>query len=271
LAEDCRHHIQTCRTCQLKAPVTYRDRVPIKPIPRDDRVFDHWFIDCAGPFFSAEGQKVKYTYAFIAVDSFSRFPVWYALKSLTAKSVSDALLELWQFTGCCSYVSSDLGTNFTSQLTREFEKRMGCSPRFNSPWHPSSTGFAERAVGNVKTIVFKLAMDHPKQWQTYLPMAMWYLREVPNESTGLGSLDISDGSFTQGSIIDSERQLAGVEIKIYLSVSVKMRPNIYTNSTKNWKSQKLMPRLMLNESKIDTLRITVCAVVTNIFMSENKF
>ena len=140
LAEDCRRYIQSCRTCQLKARVTYRDRVPIKPIPRADRVFDHWFIDCAGPFFSGEGQKVKYNYAFIAVDSFSRFPVCYALKSLIAKSVCDTLLELWQFTGCCSYVSSDLGTNFTSQLTREFEKRMGCSPRFSSPWHPSSTG-----------------------------------------------------------------------------------------------------------------------------------
>ena len=54
------------------------------------------------------GQKVKYNYAFIAVDSFGRFPVCYALKSLTAKSVCDALLELWQFTGCCSYVSSDM-------------------------------------------------------------------------------------------------------------------------------------------------------------------
>ena len=51
LAEDCRRYIQTCRTCQLKARVTYCDRVPIKPIPRADRVFDHWFIDCAGLFF----------------------------------------------------------------------------------------------------------------------------------------------------------------------------------------------------------------------------
>ena len=135
------------------------------------------------PFFSGDGQKVKYNYAFIVVDSFSRFPVCYALKSLTAKSACDALLELWQYTGCCSYVSSDLGTNFTSQLTREFERRMGCSPRFNLPWHFSSTGLAEHAVSNVKTIVSILAMGHPKQWHTYLPMVMWCLREVPNEST----------------------------------------------------------------------------------------
>ena len=103
-----------------------------------------------GPLISGEGQKVKYNYAFIAVDSFSKFPVCYPLTSLTAKAVCHVLLELWQFTGCSSYVSSDLGTNFTSQLTKEFEKRLGCSPRFNCPFHPSSTGLVERGVGNVK-------------------------------------------------------------------------------------------------------------------------
>ena len=135
---------------EMKSRVTYRDRVPIKPIPRADRVFDHFFVDCAGPLFSSEKSKPKFNYAFVAVDSFSRFPFCVPLKSLTAKSVCDVLLSLWQFTGCCSYISSDLGTNFTSQLTREFDRQMGCSPRFNSPYHPSSTGLVERAVGNVK-------------------------------------------------------------------------------------------------------------------------
>ena len=67
LGKDCRSYIQSCRTCQLKARVTYRDRVPITPIPRTDRVFDHWFVDCAGPFFSGEGQKVKYNLSLIHI------------------------------------------------------------------------------------------------------------------------------------------------------------------------------------------------------------
>jgi len=71
-------------------------------------------------------------------------------------------------TGCFSYISSHLETNFTAQLTQEFEKRMRCVPRFNSPCHPQSTGLAERAVGNVKNIVFKLAVDHPKQWHWHM-------------------------------------------------------------------------------------------------------
>ena len=52
-----RQYIQSCRTCQLKARVTYRDRVPITPIPIAGRVFDHWFVDYAGPFSAVKVRK----------------------------------------------------------------------------------------------------------------------------------------------------------------------------------------------------------------------
>jgi len=57
----------------MKARVTCKDRVPIRPIPRAERVFDHFHIDCVGPYFPAEGQKPMYNYAFIAVDIYSVF------------------------------------------------------------------------------------------------------------------------------------------------------------------------------------------------------
>jgi len=162
LLQSCKDFIACCRECQLKARVSFRDRVSIKAIPHSDRVFDHFFIDIDGPFFPNEGQK-----PLIAVDSASRFPAAFALSSITACNVRDALLQLWQFTGCCSHVSSDMGSNFASQLTREFHRRMGCAPHFSSPYHPSVNDLAERGVGNVKSIIPKVAMDHPKQWHTY--------------------------------------------------------------------------------------------------------
>jgi len=43
-----------------------------------------------------------------------------------------------------------------------------------------------------------LAMDHPKQWHTYLPMVMWCSREVPNESTGLAPWTLVMGHLPRG-------------------------------------------------------------------------
>jgi len=77
---------------------------------------------------------------------------------------------------------------------------MGCVPRFNSPYHPQFTGLADRAVGNVKSIVSKLAMDHPKQWPSYLPMVMWCLREVPNETTGAAPWTLVLGHLPRGPV-----------------------------------------------------------------------
>jgi len=119
-------------------------------------------------FVSGEGLKPKFNYAFIAIDSFSRFLFCVPIKAMHAKAVCDALLSIWQFTGVSSHLFSDSETNFTAQLTKEFEKRLGCSPRFNSPWHQNATGLAERGVGNVKTIIGKLAMNHPNQWDQYV-------------------------------------------------------------------------------------------------------
>jgi len=41
--------------------------------------------------------------------------------------------------GAVVTISSDLGTNFTSQSTQQFEKMVRCTPRFNSPLHPQAT------------------------------------------------------------------------------------------------------------------------------------
>lgn len=195
LMRDVRKYIQECEICQKRARITSRDRVPITPIPRAERAFAHWFMDCAGPLFN---QKVDFNYALILVDSATRWPAAYALRSLTAKNFCDAILQLWQFTGCGNEVSSDCGSNFTSQLTQEFMKRLGCSPRFTTPGHPQGNGLAERMVGSVKSMISKLAADHPQQWHKYLGFALWALREVPNETTGVPPWVLAFGHLPRG-------------------------------------------------------------------------
>jgi len=195
---DCVDYIKTCHQCQAKKRKTFWDFVPITPMQRSHLVFDHLFIDMAGPFISGEGNKPKFNYAFIAIDSFSRFPFCIPMKTMHAKAVCDALLSIWQFTGVASHLSSDLGTNFTAQLTKEFEKRLGCTPRFSSPWHPNATGLVERAVGNEQSIIGKLALGHPKSWPQIVPSVLWVLRESTNSTTGLSPWTLVFGRVPHG-------------------------------------------------------------------------
>ena len=161
LTGDVKTYVQRCEACQKRARVTSFDRVPITAIPRNDRVFTHWYMDCIGPLFN---HKVEYNYALIMVDSASQWPACFPLRTLSAKAVCEAIIQLWQFTGCADTVSSDCGTNFTSQLTRVFMDRLGCSPRFATPGHPQACGLAQRMVATVKGMVSKMAADNPKTW-----------------------------------------------------------------------------------------------------------
>ena len=75
---------------------------------------------------------------------------------------------------------------------------LGCSPRFNSPLHPQATGLAERAVGNVKAIIGKLALEYPNWWDQYLPTVLWALREAVNATTGLSPWTLAFGRVPRG-------------------------------------------------------------------------
>jgi len=195
LTSDCKKYCQTCSSCQKRARKTYHDRAPIAPIPRSDLAFSHFFMDTLGPIFN---HPVEYNYCLILVDSATRWPAAFPLKSLSAKSVCDALLQLWMVTGICSTLSSDNATNFTSKLNRELLTRIGCSPRLNTPGHAQSSGLVERMVGTVKNMINKVAYDHPKQWHKYLGYILWALREVPNETTGVPPWVMAFGYLLRG-------------------------------------------------------------------------
>ena len=74
----------------------------------------------------------------------------YALSSLTAKRMCNALMQMFQITGIPSFIQSDCATNFTSQITQTFLNTSGCSPRFNVPGRPQQTGLCERLIGTLK-------------------------------------------------------------------------------------------------------------------------
>jgi len=97
LKTDLLRHLQSCLKCQTRARITYRDRVPITPIPRAQTAFTHWMMDCFGPIMGS--QKIEYPYCLLLCDSVTRFPWAHPLRTLSAKSVCDALLQLFSFTG----------------------------------------------------------------------------------------------------------------------------------------------------------------------------
>jgi len=209
LVSDCKRHCMTCVQCQKRARSTVFDRVPISPIPRANEPFTHLFMDCMGPLFP--NQKAKYNYCLLLIDSTTRWPSAYPLHSLSAKSVCDALLKQFAETGIPERISSDNASNFTSSLTREFLKVLGCSPQFSTPAHPRACGLVERLVGSVKSAISKVAADHSKQWYTHLPCILWAMREAPNSTLGAPPWLLAFGRLPRGPLSVLKDTWTGVE------------------------------------------------------------
>ena len=169
-----------CETCQLFAPARRSDLNVIEPIPRDAPPFGHLVFDCIGPF-SGSG---RYKYGFVITDLNTRFPMAYALTNISAKKICDCLIEYFSIFSMPTVIHCDMGTNFTSNLTQLLLTRLGCAPRFNSSYHPQSSGLVERTNATLKTIISKLASSFPRSWESIVPFALWSLRTSVNETLG---------------------------------------------------------------------------------------
>ena len=196
IAVDVQQFCEKCHECHKRRRVTVYDRVPITPIPKHDTVFERWIMDCLGLIFP--NQKKKCNYALVLCDSCSRFPVAFALTSLTAKNVCKLLLQLFQFTGIPSVIQSDMASNFNCELTKTFLSMLGCTPRFNVPGRPQQSGLCERLIRTLKNMVSKVAIDHLKSWHQQLGYVLWALRECSNESTNIAPWTLAFGRLPRG-------------------------------------------------------------------------
>jgi len=183
------------------------DCVPITPVTRADVPFQVMNMDCIGPLDppSAQGHK----YCLSVVDNCTRWPSAYMLKSLTAKAVCEALIDLFAQVGVPKVVASDHGTNFMSQLTQEMLKRLGCSPRFNTPGHPETSGMVERFNQTCKNMLRHVVQEHQRQWHKYVPLMLWAIREIPNATTGVSPYMMVFGRVPRGPLAVLKQSWAG--------------------------------------------------------------
>jgi hypothetical protein len=184
LLKAAKQYCRECESCQKMARITVWDRVPISAVPRAQYAFQVFYADCAGPLFP--NQKTNaYNYFFAMCDSATSFPFAYPLRTLTAKNICDAMLKTFSITGIPEVVILDNASYNRSAVLRETMKKLNCSVRFSTPYHPQGHAAAERLIGSLKQMIAKVAADKPKQWHLHLDYILWALRESKNESLGV--------------------------------------------------------------------------------------
>ncbi|GFV14604.1 hypothetical protein TNCV_4004751 [Trichonephila clavipes] len=182
MVKEIKAYCSSCHGCQLRKVIRSIDKIPIIPVSCPELPFQVVNVDLIDPVDPVSSQGHKYILCLM--DQHSRWPEAIPLKSLTAKSTCEALLEIFSRTGIPEVIVMDNATNFTASLTQEFLKILGACPRFSTPYHPEGNGLTERCNQTLKNMLHHIIREEGRSRHGHIPFLLWAYREVPNATTG---------------------------------------------------------------------------------------
>ncbi|XP_043192151.1 uncharacterized protein K02A2.6-like [Amphibalanus amphitrite] len=163
IGADLKQYVSACNFCQVNSPIQKKEPLLSTAVPT--KAWSHIATDIC------HHANADYL---VTVDLLSRFIEIQKLPSTTAAAVIERLKSLFSRYGIPDCVTSDGGTQFTSQTFRDFSSTYGFSHRITDPHTPSANGAAERAVRTAKWVL--------KQKDPHL--ALLNYRATPIEATG---------------------------------------------------------------------------------------
>ena len=146
-------------------------------------------VDLVGPLpVSAD----RYLYIFTIIDRTTRWLGAIPLKEMSASTCSQVFFSHWvsRF-GMPASVTSDRGTQFTSDTWQQLCKRLGCRHVTTTAYHPQAYGMVERAHRQLKDAL--RAREAGAEWPDHLAWVLIGLRAASKESNCVSSAQLVFG------------------------------------------------------------------------------
>lgn len=181
MAADVKRYVTSCSVCQLIKPSQRKPAglmVPILP----QRPWEYTGVDFVGPLPRSPS---GHAYLLVFVDYFSKWIEVCAVREATAQvAASKFVSEVFARHGAPTYLISDRGTPFVSELFEHVISTLGTTHRLTTAYHPQ-TNATERVNRTLKTAIRAYIGDKHTLWDKFLPQICFALRTAPHESTGL--------------------------------------------------------------------------------------
>jgi len=87
-------------------------------------------------------------------------------------------------------VWSEHGSQFLSRVMKEVSRLLSVKQLVTTPYQPMCNGLVERFNGTLKTMLKRMCVEKPKDWDRYLPALLFAYREVPQESLGFSPFEL---------------------------------------------------------------------------------
>ena len=191
---DVREFIRKCPCCQkmsqVKPPV-----VSLKYTTSTYRPMECINIDFIGPF-PDKG------YILVVICTFTRWVELYPVPAATAATTLQALLEHFGRYGAPTYIRSDNGPQFISEVIKQFFKLIGTEQNLTTPYSSEENAIVERCNKEVNRHITAFTFDRTttENYQEILP----FVQRILNSSINT-RMKVSPAQLMFGNAIDLDR------------------------------------------------------------------
>ena len=175
-----RDRISACHKCVArKSPVNRHH--PMGHVPVSGK-FERVAMDLLDvSVISAKGFK----YILVVCDYFTKYTEAYPLKDKTARSVVDALMDVWlPRYGFPLFLHSDQGKEFDNVMIHQLSELLGTVKTKTTPYHPRSDGLVERFNRTLLAMLAMFVSQEHDNWDDLLPFMMLAYNTTVHTSTG---------------------------------------------------------------------------------------
>ena len=172
--------ISACHKCVArKSPINRHH--PMGHVPVSGR-FERVAMDLLDvSVISAKGYK----YILVVCDYFTKYTEAYPLKDKTARSVADALMDIWlPRYGFPLFLHSDQGKEFDNAMIHTLSELLGTVKTKTTPYHPRSDGLVERFNRTLLAMLAMFVSQEHDNWDDLLPFMMLAYNTTVHTSTG---------------------------------------------------------------------------------------
>ena len=188
MGQDVINYCRSCPTCQQCS------KAPARKVPMLERVvmsepFESMAFDIVGPLPKGRGGC---RFLLTAVCMASRWPEAVPMKTITAKAVSVAMIEIFARTGIPLQLISDQGAQFVGAVVTQLCKCLYIDKIQTTPYHPEGNRVVERMHGTLGAMLTKAA-SQGLDWVGQVPFALFALRAAPNRDSQFSPFELIYG------------------------------------------------------------------------------
>ena len=175
-----------CDFCQRTIRKGYVTKVPFRKLPLIDTPFKRVSVQLVGPVEPRSDKKSRYILTMI--DYAMKYPEAVALPSIETERVAEALIGMFSRVGIPSEMLIEHENRVTIGVMNEVSRLSSLQQLTTIPYRPYSKGPVEKF--HAMQMLLTTCAERPNDWDKYLPVLLFAVREIPQESLGFSPFEL---------------------------------------------------------------------------------